>query len=110
MALQSVQRSVESRQRTSAEVAKYEQEMTQMTEYMRKQQLEYQVQYTHKQGGDIHYSFNECSPTIAGREDDIILSFMCMCIMYIFNKWRQSQGLYTHLSPHFLFVCTFTCR
>ncbi|CAI8049860.1 hypothetical protein GBAR_LOCUS27449 [Geodia barretti] len=39
---QSVKRSVESSQRTSAEVAEYEQQMAQTTEYMRKQQLEYQ--------------------------------------------------------------------
>ena len=41
--VQSVKRSVESRQRTSAEVAEYEQQMAQTTEYMRKLQLEYQV-------------------------------------------------------------------
>jgi hypothetical protein len=43
--VQSVKRSVESRQRTSAEVAEYEQQIAQMTEYMRKLQLEYQVLY-----------------------------------------------------------------
>ena len=41
--VQSVKRLVESRQRTRAEVAEYEQQMAQTTEYMRKLQLEYQV-------------------------------------------------------------------